>query len=182
MKNQVITLSKTACNKLKEIALTNNCKSILFYVKGGGCNGFNYKFEPTNEEPQKLDAVISRPGYDIQVCNKSLLHLLGTHIDWKKDIMGESFTLRTPWLKQNVDAVPPLPVREFKQKYKYWYFCLNAKKKHLKLSLDFLIWTKKMSISGFFKILFKKEFFFFKKMGLDDNGLISIFKQEKMRA
>ena len=96
MKNQVITLSKTACNKLKEIALTNNCKSILFYVKGGGCNGFNYKFEPTNEEPQKLDAVICRPGYDIQVCNKSLLHLLGTHIDWKKDIMGESFHFENP--------------------------------------------------------------------------------------
>jgi len=36
-----------------------------------------------------------------------------------------------------------------------------------------------MSFFGFFKILFKKEFFFFKKMGLDDNGLISIFKQKK---
>ena len=92
----VITVSKMACKKLMDIAVFNNCKSILFYVKGGGCNGFNYQFKPTNEPPDKLDTVIQRPGYTIHVCNQSLLHLLGTHIDWKKDVMGQSFHFENP--------------------------------------------------------------------------------------
>jgi len=96
MKKQVITLSKAACSRLKDIAISNDCNSILFYVKGGGCNGFNYKFEPTNDIPHKLDTIIQRPGYDLQVCHRSLLHLLCTHIDWKKDIMGETFHFENP--------------------------------------------------------------------------------------
>ena len=30
------------------------------------------------------------------VCDKSLIHLLGTKIDWKKNIMGEAFHFENP--------------------------------------------------------------------------------------
>tara|TARA_B100000900_G_C20548986_1_gene703888 strand:+ start:996 stop:1331 length:336 start_codon:yes stop_codon:yes gene_type:complete len=94
--NNIINISKVALNKLKNIAIEHNTNKIIFFVKGGGCNGFNYKIEPHYENPKKLDEVIKYDNIDIIVCNKSIIHLLGTHIDWKKDIMGETFHFENP--------------------------------------------------------------------------------------
>jgi iron-sulfur cluster assembly accessory protein len=96
MQRQIIELSKSACSRLACIAKDSNTTSILFRIKGGGCNGLNYVFEPTNVEPDKLDEVIKRPGYQLVVCSSSLMHILGTRIDWKKDIMGETFHFDNP--------------------------------------------------------------------------------------
>ena len=100
MKN-LLDISKNAAKQLIKIAKENNSKNILFYIKGGGCNGFNYKFEPTNEKPLKLDEIVKIPSdsndeTNIIICNKSLIHLIGTKIDWKKNVMGESFEFTNP--------------------------------------------------------------------------------------
>tara|TARA_B100001057_G_scaffold443047_1_gene478864 strand:- start:581 stop:808 length:228 start_codon:yes stop_codon:yes gene_type:complete len=56
----------------------------------------------------------------------------------------------------------------------------NAKKKIFETFPGFLDLDKnKCPFSDFSKYFSKKSFFFFKKMGLHDNGLISILKQEK---
>ena len=96
MKRQIIELSKSACSRLSCIAKDADVTSILFSIKGGGCNGFSYVFEPTNDKPNKLDEVINRPGYQLVVCSSSLMHILGTKVDWKKDIMGETFHFDNP--------------------------------------------------------------------------------------
>ena len=108
MSKNIISLTIPALKKLSIIAKENNCKHLLFSIKGGGCNGFTYKFYPTNDEPDKLDEVyclkekisglndINSPLESIHVCGKSLIHILGTEIDWKKDIMGETFVFNNP--------------------------------------------------------------------------------------
>lgn len=93
---QLITASKTATDKLQDILQKSNKDAILFYVKGGGCNGFNYKLKPTNESPEKLDEVVHINNVKIHICNSSIIHLLGTHIDWKEDIMGQGFHFENP--------------------------------------------------------------------------------------
>ena len=93
---QLITASKTATDKLQDILQKSNKDAILFYVKGGGCNGFNYKLKPTNESPEKLDEVVHINNVKIHICNSSIMHLLGTHIDWKEDIMGQGFHFENP--------------------------------------------------------------------------------------
>ena len=92
----IINITKTAGTKLKQIAKNNNTSSLLFYVKGGGCNGFNYKFKPLTTKPKKSDEVIQYDDIKIVVCGKSMLYLLGTTIDWKNDIMGERFHFENP--------------------------------------------------------------------------------------
>lgn len=92
----IINITKTAGTKLKQIASNNNTTSLLFYVKGGGCNGFNYKFKPLTTEPEKRDEVVEYEDIKVVVCRKSMLYLLGTTIDWKNDIMGESFHFENP--------------------------------------------------------------------------------------
>tara|TARA_B100000401_G_scaffold437657_1_gene383790 strand:- start:1988 stop:2242 length:255 start_codon:yes stop_codon:yes gene_type:complete len=69
---------------------------ILIGIKGGGCNGYKYYIEPTSDEPEKLDEVILVDDLKIIVCGKSLMHLLGTHVYWKHDVMGSRIEIENP--------------------------------------------------------------------------------------
>ena len=111
MKN-IITLSKSAFQQFRRIHRETASKAIVFGLKGGGCNGFEYQLTPTNEELRagddlqiirKDDRNRNKPPSDedvvVHICGKSLMHVIGTHIDWKKDIMGESFKFDNPSAK-----------------------------------------------------------------------------------
>jgi len=93
---QIITITSKATQKLQTILKDSNKKALIFYVKGGGCNGFNYKLKPTDEKPNKLDEIVKIEDFEIRVCNNSIMHLLGTKIDWKEDIMGQGFHFENP--------------------------------------------------------------------------------------
>jgi iron-sulfur cluster assembly accessory protein len=94
-----ITLSKTAIFQFRKILTETNTNAILFSVKGGGCSGFEYDLTPTNNKPSKNDELYSENGVNIHICGNSLMHILGTHIDWNKDIMGETFKFSNPMAK-----------------------------------------------------------------------------------
>ena len=108
-KNNIVSITSSALIQLGKIAKEHSASSILFSIKGGGCNGFTYKLKPTSEVPDKLDEIVclknqfsslpeklDTPLTSVQVCGHSLIHLLGTKIDWKKDIMGEAFHFTNP--------------------------------------------------------------------------------------
>ena len=99
IRKAVVTVTQKAHSQLNKIVKENECKAILFYVQGGGCNGFNYRLEPTNNPPDKLDEIVDMDNYKLQICGNSLMHVLGTEIDWKKDIMGEAFYFNNPMAK-----------------------------------------------------------------------------------
>lgn len=69
---------------------------MIFGIKPGGCNGFDYIFEPTAQGPDKYDEVHEENNIKIVICGKSLMYLLGTKIDYKKSIMESSFTYKNP--------------------------------------------------------------------------------------
>ena len=91
----IITITENAYLKLRNIAIKNNTKSILFYIKSGGCNGFEYKFKPISAIQDSTN-VFKKRDITIEVCNKSLLYILGTEIDWKEDMMGSCFKFNNP--------------------------------------------------------------------------------------
>ena len=93
---QIISITKNASNKLQDIIRQSNKPALRFYVKGGGCNGFNYKLEPTDKTAEKSDEIVKHENFEIYVCGKSLMHILGTEIDWKEDIMGQGFVFDNP--------------------------------------------------------------------------------------
>jgi iron-sulfur cluster assembly protein len=49
-----------------------------------------------NVEPEKFDEIIPYENINIIICSTSVMHLLGTEIDWKKTLMGESFHFTNP--------------------------------------------------------------------------------------
>jgi iron-sulfur cluster assembly accessory protein len=95
MSRSILTITRSATKKLSEIIKANNSKAIFFDIKGGGCNGFEYRFTPVASIEHERN-LIDNDGLKIEVCDKSLLYLLGTKIDWKSDIMGEGFKFENP--------------------------------------------------------------------------------------
>lgn len=93
---QFLSITKKAYEKIHTILKENKKKSLLFYVKSGGCNGFTYKLESVDKQPHKLDEIVKYKDFNIYVCHNSLLHILGTKIDWKEDLMGNRFTFDNP--------------------------------------------------------------------------------------
>jgi len=106
--SKIVNVSKIALSQFRSILRENKSKAIYLGLKGGGCNGFEYNLKPTNDSLKDGDEIIifrkdekssSPPGKDdvvLHICNKSILHLLGTHIDWTKDVMGQSFKFENP--------------------------------------------------------------------------------------
>ena len=95
-KKQIITITQPAISTLIKILKKTNNSNIQFYLKGGGCNGFNYHLVPTNNLPNENDEVVKLDKFNIHICNNSLLHILGTNIDWKEDIMEQKFVFDNP--------------------------------------------------------------------------------------
>ena len=88
----MLSITNLAKSKLKEIVRKNG-KAALLYLRGGGCSGFEYKFQILKEDkkPNKIDDVVKVDDINLYVCGTSLMHIIGTNIDYKEDIMGSRF-------------------------------------------------------------------------------------------
>ncbi|MEC9374290.1 MAG: iron-sulfur cluster assembly accessory protein, partial [Planctomycetota bacterium] len=64
-------------------------------VKGGGCSGFSYLLDLT-ENHRDTDESFDQHGVTIICDPKSLLYLNGTTIDFKDEIMGRGFVFQNP--------------------------------------------------------------------------------------
>ena len=64
-------------------------------VKGGGCSGFSYILDLTEQERDN-DERFEKHGIKIVCDPKSYLYLNGTTIDFKDEIMGRGFVFNNP--------------------------------------------------------------------------------------
>jgi|TARA_B110000977_G_C11066665_1_gene488037 iron-sulfur cluster assembly accessory protein len=80
------------------VEMAKRSPQLLFSCKAGGCNGFEYVLEPCTTPEKAEKQVISTTTRPITLftCNLSMLHLLGTEIDWKEDTMGSRFVFNNP--------------------------------------------------------------------------------------
>jgi iron-sulfur cluster assembly accessory protein len=65
-------------------------------VEGGGCSGFQYKYDLTRESPAEDDIVLARDGARVLIDTVSLQYMGGSEIDFVDDLMGQSFQIRNP--------------------------------------------------------------------------------------
>lgn len=89
----MITVSNLAKVKIKEMISNNVGKAALLYINGSGCNGFSFKFDILKEDKKlsKLDEVIKIDDFNLYLCGTSLLHIIGTNVDFIEDLMGSRF-------------------------------------------------------------------------------------------
>ena len=94
-----IELTETAAREISTIIdqqeLDKEKVRLRVGVKGGGCSGFSYLLDLT-EQSRDTDETFDRHGIKIVCDPKSYLYLNGTTIDFKDEIMGRGFVFNNP--------------------------------------------------------------------------------------
>ncbi|MEQ1612559.1 MAG: iron-sulfur cluster insertion protein ErpA [Hyphomicrobiaceae bacterium] len=91
-----VTVSQAAAARINEIiALEPSARLLRVSVEGGGCSGFQYKFDLV-EVPAADDLIIERDLARVLVDPISLEYLAGAEIDFVDDLIGASFKIRNP--------------------------------------------------------------------------------------
>jgi iron-sulfur cluster assembly accessory protein len=93
----LVTLTENAARRISELARNEPANSKLrVSVEGGGCSGFQYKFDLVSEDAAEDDIVIERSGASVVIDRTSIGYLTGSEIDFVDDIIGASFKIRNP--------------------------------------------------------------------------------------
>ena len=87
-----IEFTNRALDQIKKIINSDQSKKFFrITVKGGGCSGFKYDF--SFDDKLNSDDVV----FDNTVIDKESLDILsGSVIDFKKEMIGESFVIENP--------------------------------------------------------------------------------------
>ena len=97
MSRPLLTICKKSIQHFKNIAQKSNNSTIFIGVEGGGCNGLKYFIEPMEHKPDKTDEIMKiDEQLDVVICGKSLIHLIGTEINWEKNYMSEGISFSNP--------------------------------------------------------------------------------------
>ena len=96
----MITLTEEADVHLSSIITENNFKVIRLSVKGGGCSGFTYDWEPLEKlETEKEDIILDLDTGHLILDGMSVLYLAGMEVDYKKDLFGQRLMIENPNVK-----------------------------------------------------------------------------------
>jgi iron-sulfur cluster assembly accessory protein len=91
-----VTLSEAAARRIGEIAAGEGKPTCLrISVEGGGCSGFQYKFELVGA-PAADDLIIERNAARLLVDPVSLEYMAGSEVDFVDDLIGASFKIKNP--------------------------------------------------------------------------------------
>jgi iron-sulfur cluster assembly accessory protein len=96
MSEPSITLSERATRRIAEILKAEAAPALFrVSVEGGGCSGFQYRFDLVTETTQD-DLVVERDGARVVVDPISLGFLQGAELDFVDDLIGAQFKLNNP--------------------------------------------------------------------------------------
>ena len=93
------SLTDAAKQQIETICKENEVYAVTLNMKGGGCAGFEYEWGTyaTPEDLKEDDEVFKTDNNCTFVIGApSVMFLIGTTIDYKKDIMGSMFEIRNP--------------------------------------------------------------------------------------
>ena len=80
-----------AKNQIKKITKSEEKKYFRIAVQGGGCSGYKYNFSFDNN--LEKDDIL----FDLAIIDKASLEIIsGSTVDFKKEMIGESFTISNP--------------------------------------------------------------------------------------
>jgi iron-sulfur cluster insertion protein len=96
METQTLTLSPSAAARIAAIAAKQGKPALLrLSVEGGGCSGFQYKFELA-AAPDADDAVSETDGVRLVVDPVSLDLVAGCVVDYVESLGGSAFKVENP--------------------------------------------------------------------------------------
>ena len=96
-----VTVTERAASRIAEILKSEPGQAMLrVSVEGGGCSGFQYKFDVEREKAED-DLVIARNDATVLIDPVSVGFLAGSEIDYVDDLIGASFKINNPNAKSS---------------------------------------------------------------------------------
>ena len=86
-----LEFTDNAKNQIEKITKSEEKKYFRISVQGGGCSGFKYNFS-FDDKIEKDDILFNKAVIDKQ----SLDIIAGSTVDFKKEMIGESFSINNP--------------------------------------------------------------------------------------
>lgn len=83
----VLQISHNASERLKQIV--SGDLSLVISVNPGGCNGFSYSFDLTNQKPQSAVEVLQKP--QVLVSSAAIEMLNGSVLEYEENDIGTAF-------------------------------------------------------------------------------------------
>jgi iron-sulfur cluster assembly accessory protein len=91
-----VTITERAARRIGEILKAEPAGAMLrVSVEGGGCSGFQYKFDFDTSTSQD-DLVLARDGATVVIDPVSVQYMAGAEIDYVDDLIGASFKIKNP--------------------------------------------------------------------------------------
>ena len=91
-----VTLTERAAKRIFEIAAGDPATPLLrVSVEGGGCSGFQYKFDLVGSKADD-DLVLEKSGATVVIDPVSVAYMQGSEIDFVDDLMGAAFKIKNP--------------------------------------------------------------------------------------
>jgi iron-sulfur cluster assembly accessory protein len=91
-----VTVTERAARQIGEILRSEPPGTMLrVSVEGGGCSGFQYRFEIDRSRADD-DVAITRDGATVLIDQVSYGYLVGSEIDFVDDLIGASFRVNNP--------------------------------------------------------------------------------------
>jgi iron-sulfur cluster assembly accessory protein len=107
-KMQAVTLTEAARTHIRRVLIDMDKPYLVFGLKGGGCAGFEYFWEPADDElyakngSPEIDEMISvGEGKSLIVDGSGLMYLLGSEIDYKQDFVSSQLVVTNPMAKSS---------------------------------------------------------------------------------
>tara|TARA_B100000683_G_scaffold269753_1_gene307322 strand:- start:2169 stop:2492 length:324 start_codon:yes stop_codon:yes gene_type:complete len=91
----IVNLTEQAKQHMATMLKEHNKPAIRLGLKGGGCAGFKYEWS-LEDEIKKDDEQIKIDNGLFVVDPASVMYLLGTTIDYKKEVFGSYFDIKSP--------------------------------------------------------------------------------------
>ena len=86
-----LEFTDSALSQIEKITKSDKKKYFRIAVQGGGCSGFKYNF--SFESKVEKDDII----FDKAIIDKQSLDIIaGSIVDFKKEMIGESFSIKNP--------------------------------------------------------------------------------------
>mgnify|MGYP001313883856 CR=1 FL=1 len=90
-----IEITNNAIKHISKILKADNAKFFRISVLGGGCAGFQYKFDFDNNINQD-DNIIDTSKFQILIDKSSMELIKGSTIDYVQELIGSTFKISNP--------------------------------------------------------------------------------------
>ena len=105
---QAVTITEAARTHIRRVLIDMDKPYLVFGLKGGGCAGFEYFWEPADDElyakngtPERDEIIELAEGKKLIVDCTSLVYTLGSVIDYKSDFVSSSLVVENPSAKSS---------------------------------------------------------------------------------